>query len=119
SGKGEHEAANMRLLPNHMDVLQRHVAVVRPLVIAPADMQAHLVARHICDRLVDRLDNTLDKAEELAERAVLIGQMPSEREVGAVELQQKAAVDDRLVFDPQRLAERGEIRLLSVIELVL
>ena len=69
---------------------ERHVAIVRPLVIAPADMQAHPVARHVDDRLVDRLDDALDKTEKLGERPVIIGQVPFEREVGAIELQQEA-----------------------------
>src|SRR5438045_5997342 len=45
--------------------------------------------------------------------------MPFEREVGAVELQQEAALDDRLVFDAERLAERRKIRLVGVVIFVL
>src|ERR1051325_865048 len=45
--------------------------------------------------------------------------MPFEREVRAIELQQEAAVDDRLVFNAVRLAERLQIRLLTVVEFVL
>src|ERR1051325_2507399 len=45
--------------------------------------------------------------------------MPFEREVRAIELQQEAAVDDRLVFNAERLAERLEIRLFTVVEFVL
>ena len=91
------------------DVLERHVAVVRALVIAPAHMQPHPVARHVDDRLVDRLDDPLDEAEEIAERPVVVGQVALEREVGAVELQQEAVLDDRLVFDLQRRGDRREI----------
>src|ERR1051326_4220969 len=45
--------------------------------------------------------------------------MPFEREVRAIELQQEAAVYDRLVFNAERLAERRQIRLLTVVEFVL
>src|SRR5205823_8145697 len=45
--------------------------------------------------------------------------MPFEREVGAVELQQEAGLDDRLVFNAERLPERREIRLVGVVIFVL
>ena len=49
-GERQDEAADIRLLQDRQDVGERHVAVVRPLVIAPADMEAHPVARHVDDR---------------------------------------------------------------------
>src|SRR6266513_518308 len=45
--------------------------------------------------------------------------MPLEREVGAVELQQEAGLDDRLVFNAERLPKRREIRLVGVVIFVL
>src|SRR5437870_3828794 len=45
--------------------------------------------------------------------------MAFEREIGAVELQQEAALDDRLVFDAQGLAERRQIGLLAVVIFIL
>ncbi len=85
-GEGQEEAADIGLLDDRQDVGERHVAIVRTLVIAPADMQAHLVARDVLERLVDRRDDALDKAEKVAERPVLVGQMPFERQIGAIEL---------------------------------
>jgi len=58
-------------------------------------MQSHLVARHVDDRLVDRGDDALDKAEEVADRPVVVGEVAFESEVGAVELQQEAVAHDR------------------------
>ncbi len=55
------------------------------------------------------VDDPLDKAEKIGERPVLIGQMAFERQIGAVELQQKPGVDDRLVFLAQRHTEIVEI----------
>ena len=49
-GERQHEAADIGLLQDRQDVVERHVAVVRPLVIAPADMEPHPVARHVDDR---------------------------------------------------------------------
>jgi len=45
---------------------ERHIAIMRPLVIAPADMQAHPVARDVFECGVDRRDDAFDKAEEIA-----------------------------------------------------
>ncbi len=64
-------------------------------------------------------DHRLDEADEVGERAVAVGGVALEREVGTIELQQEAGGDDRLVFDLQRGAERIEIALERVIVLVL
>ena len=45
--------------------------------------------------------------------------MALEREVGAVELQEEAVADDRLVFDPQRVREGIEVSLLGIVVFVL
>ena len=59
------------------------------------------------------------KPRKSAERPVVVGKVPFEREIGAVELQQKPVRDDRLVFDPERGGERGEIGFLGVVIFVL
>ncbi len=64
-------------------------------------------------------DDPLDKAEKIAERPVLIGQMPLERQIGAIELQQKPGIDDRLVFLLEGGADIVEIGLLGLVMLVL
>ena len=46
-GERQDKAADPGPLQQRQDVFQGHVAVVRPLVIAPADMQAHPVARDV------------------------------------------------------------------------
>ena len=50
-GEGQHEAADLGLQDHRQDVLERHVAVVRALVIAPADVQPDAVARDALQRL--------------------------------------------------------------------
>ena len=52
-------------------------------------MQPDPVARNIDDGAVDRLDDALDKSQEIRERPVVVGQVPFEREFGAIELQQE------------------------------
>ena len=44
--------------------------------------------------------------------------MALEREVGRIDLQQKAVLHDRLVLDLQRIAQRGEIGVERVVVLV-
>ena len=67
------------------------------------------------ERPVDRPDHPLDEPQEIAERPVLIGDVALEREVRAVELQQEARRNDRLVLDLERVGERCEIGLLAVV----
>jgi len=71
-GEREEKAADLGLPDDRQNVGERHIAIVRSLVIAPADMQAHPVARDVFEGGVDRRDDSLDKAEEVSERPVLV-----------------------------------------------
>jgi hypothetical protein len=71
-GEREEEAADLGLLDDRQNIGERHVAIVRPFVIAPADVQAHPVARNVFECRVDRRDDAFDKAEEIAEWSVLV-----------------------------------------------
>ena len=92
---------------------------MRPFVVPPAHMQTHLVPRNVLQRLVDRLDDEFDEADEVTERAVPVGGVSLQGEIGAIQLQQEAMADDRLVFDLQRNAERIQISLEAIVVLVL
>ena len=46
-GEREHEAADLRLPDDRQDVGERHVLVVRALVVAPAHVHAHALARDV------------------------------------------------------------------------
>ena len=72
-GEGQHEPADICLLEDRQYVGERDVAIVRPLVISPADVEPYPVARHIDDCLVDCCDDALDKGEKLAKRAIVVG----------------------------------------------
>ncbi len=115
----QHEAADVGLPQQREDLGQRHVAVVRALVVAPADMQPHALARHGGERVVDGRHHPLDETEEFGQRAILEREVSLQREVRTIELQQEAARDDRLVFDPQRRAERRQVGIPGVVVLVL
>ena len=81
-------------------------------------MQADAVARDVGERGVDGRNDAIDEAEEIAQRPVLVGHVPLHREIGAVELQQEAVVDDGFVFDAQRLAEGREVGFLARVVVV-
>jgi len=65
------------------------------------------------------LIDALDKPEEVDERPILVRQVAFEGEVRAIQLEQKAALDDGLVFAAQRRGECGQIGLLAVVIFVL
>ncbi len=117
-GERQHEAANLGLLEDGQDVGERHVAVVRPLVVAPAHVQAHALARNIDQRAVDRRNHALDEIEKLLERPVLVRQVMLERQIRTVELQQEAALHDGVVLDLERIAERRQVGVLVLVVLV-
>jgi hypothetical protein len=90
-GEGQYEPADIGLLEERQYLGERDVAIVRPLLISPTDVEPYPVARHIDDRLVDCRDDALDKGEKLANRAIVVGEMPLECEIRAVELQKVLA----------------------------
>ena len=82
------------------DLGHRQIVGVRPLVIAPADVQPHAVGRQPLGRGVERRDIALgDFFAEfvIAEMAVLV--VARRAEIGRVDLQHEAGLDDGAVFD--------------------
>ena len=63
----------------------------------------------IHQRGIDRCHDTVGEGNEIADRSVLIRNMPFQRQIRRVDLQQEPRPHDGFVFDPQRLAQRGEI----------
>ena len=114
-GERQHEAAHLGLTDGRQHLGQGHVAVVRAFVVAPAGVQPHHLARHVDERVVDRRHHAFHEADELAQRAVLIGDVPLHREVRRVDLQHEAVSDDGLVFHLQCAAECREIGVLGVV----
>ena len=82
---------------------------MRPLVVAPADVQATRSGVDAVERAVDRVDDELDPGEELAERPVGEEVVALHGEVGRVDLQQEAPLDDRSVLGAQRRRERADV----------
>ena len=101
------------------DVRQRHVEVVRPLVVAPAHVHADLLGRDIGEGMIQRLD--VEPGHGAERRDVEVGELdvPAHAEVGAVDLQHEARARDRLVLVLHRLRDGVEIGLVGGIVLVL
>ncbi len=81
-------------------------------------MQADAVARNVAQRMIDGRDDLFDEGDECGHRFVFIGDVAFEREIGRIDLQQQAVLDDRFVFDLKRAAERREIIRKRIVMLV-
>ena len=63
---------------------------MRPIPVAKADVQPHLLRRNIGQREIERVDVDLDAIEEVAERLILEHEGTLHRQVGRVDLQRRA-----------------------------
>ena len=77
------------------DVGERHVVVVRALVVAPAQMHAKLLGRDVAGGVIERLDVHADALAELLEVEVGVLDVPAHAEIGAVDLQHEAGTARR------------------------
>ena len=88
-----------RAVQNQLDdLLERHVAMVRARVVAPAQVHAHAIRGNVRGRGVQHFDVLPRVLPEFLDRPVGEFSMTRHRQVGAVELQQEAGLDDRLVL---------------------
>ena len=86
-----------------------------PSQLPQADVQPHAVARNAGERLVEGRDVLLDDLDEFAVGFVLEEEHPLHRQVGRVDLQDQAGVDDGLVFVAHLAGDRVEISLVSLV----
>ena len=92
--------------------------VVRPLVVAPAQVHPH--ARRVdppCG-VVEHVDVEFRPRDELVVGEVLESGVPRHRQVRAVELEVEAGPDDRLVLDLHRIAHRSDVVVVGCVVLV-
>ena len=100
------------------DVRERHVAVVRTLVVAPAQVHAQLFRRDVCDRVIERLDVQLRALAEFRQAQVRVLDVTSHAEVGAVDLQHEAGFGDGFVFVTHRIGDRVDVGLEILVVVV-
>ena len=101
------------------DVLDFDVGVVRRHGRAPAHMHAHALGRQIAYRVVERRDIDGDDLAVVGEWQVEIDHVPQHREVGDIELEDEAGLDDRLVFAPHHVGKRVDVVLVGLVVAVL
>jgi hypothetical protein len=98
-GEWQVQAANFGPTQDRQNICERHVVIVRSLVVAPTDMEPHFVARNIDEGRVDGSDHSFNELLEIFERPLAEGDMALEGQVGRIDLEVKAAADNGLVFD--------------------
>jgi len=72
---------------------QRNITAVRPLVVAPTEMQPQAIRRDIPYGLVECLDVQVSVV-----LAPVFTAYPADAEIGTIQLQEKAGFDDGVVF---------------------
>ncbi len=92
--------------------------MVRPLVIAPAQMQPCLLRRNRGQRMVQSRDMEPCPLAEFLDRQVGILDVPAHRQVRAIDLQNDPGRGDCLVFAAHRLRDGEQVGLLVRIVLV-
>ena len=109
----DNERLRLGLDEDRRDFGKGDVVVVRPLVIAPADVDARAVGRHVAQRVVQHLDMEFRALEEIGFVEVLKAGVMRHRQVGAIELQHEPGLDDRLVFLLHRRRDGFDIGLVA------
>ncbi len=107
-------------LPHHVDdVLERNVVVVRPRIVAPAQVHADLLRGNVHERPVERFDVQLHALAKAGEVEISELRVPPHREVRAVDLQRDARGGDGLVLVPHRLGDREDVLFVRPVVVVL
>src|SRR6476661_10112736 len=86
-GEFDTEYADSCPIDNRQQADQGKIVGVRPLPVAPADMEPDPVAWNAFGRAIDGLNVQLHRAQELRIRFVLEQPRPLEPEVGRIKLQ--------------------------------
>ena len=88
---------------------------VRPVVVAPAHVEPHAVARDALDGLVEGVHVERDHLLEALEGLVLEEARPLHGEIRAVQLEDEAAGVDQRVLLPQLAGEGPDVPLVGVV----
>ena len=118
-GQGKNEPTYVRRHDSWKNVLHRHIAIVRTLVVPPAGMHSNTIGGDVNERLVDSRDYDFDEVDELAERLILESRVPLERQIGAVKLEEKPIAYDGFVFNAQRVAQSLQVTFKGIVVLIL
>ncbi len=100
------------------DVAERHVVVMGPFVVAPAQVHPRLLGRHARQRVVQRVDVQARHLPELLQAEVGELDVAAHAEVGTVDLEHEARGGDGLVLLAHRLGDGEQIGLVARIVVV-
>src|SRR5262245_2067595 len=118
-GPFEREGLGLRLQRDRQELTQRDVPMVRALVVAPAEVQAHPVGRNIAQGVIQHLDVGRGDLEELGVAQLVEHEVPPHRQVGAVDLEHEPSPIDRVVLLLHDVPEAGQVRIAARVVLVL
>ena len=117
-GEFDRERTDAGRADHGQDVDQRHIAVVRAVVVPPAHVQAYALGRDVDAGFVDRIDVDRDGILELAQALVLEHAVALHGQVRAIELQDVAARMDEVVFLLEFARHRPDVGFVGVVVLV-
>src|SRR6266849_4139231 len=100
------------------DVFERYVAVVRPFVVAPAQVHAHAFGRNVRGGAVERFDVQPCFLAEFFQGEARVLDVPPHGEVGAIDLQDDPGLRYRFVLVAHGIGDGEKIRFLAVVVLV-
>jgi hypothetical protein len=114
----EQQGLRLGLQHHRQDGRQGDVLVVRALVVAPAHVHAHAIGRYGHQRMVQRLHVQLDPAQVGVFLQILVHHVPAQAEIGRVQLQDEARIDDGVVLVAQRQCQRLQVGIVVGVVLV-
>src|SRR6267143_556157 len=100
------------------DLFERHVAVVRAFVVAPAQVHSQPIRRDVRSSVVERLDVQPRVLAEFFQGQARVLDVPAHREVRAVDLQNDAGLRHRLVLVAHRIRDGEKVGLLARVVVV-
>jgi hypothetical protein len=115
----EGERLGLGLQRHRQELTQRDVAMVRALVVAPAEVQAHPIGGDVAQGVIERLDVRRGDLQKLGVAQLVERQVPPHRQVGAVDLEHEPGPMDRVVLLFHDVGEARQVRLAARVVLVL
>ena len=95
------------------DVGEGDVVVMRPLVVAPAEVDPELLGRDVGHRVIERREVQAGHPPELLEAEVGELDVPAHGQVRTVQLQDEAGPRHRLVLVPHGVRDGEEVGLVA------
>jgi hypothetical protein len=85
---GNDKSTDVELVQQRKDLFERHVTIVRALIVPPADVQTDVAGVDAFEGIVDGGDDPSSPIEELLERSIAKERVSLEGEIGRIDLEQ-------------------------------